>query len=130
MSRLTFTQCFGTGATQDSQFLIIQKSDLPGLIADSNNRAEQLLAAILFKIHEYFEGVLTDPQGQAVVDSTGVIITYDNSGFYELLKLFRWDRQFINRNQQPYVQDTIVCQFFLDASDKVNAITLNPQDFS
>ncbi len=129
MSRLTFTQCFGTGATQDSQFLIIQKSDLPGLIADSNNRAEQLLAALLFKIHLEFEGVLTDPQGQAVIDPKGISITYDNSGLYELLNFFRWDRQFINRNNQPYIQDTIVCKLSVTVSTPVNA-PLSPQDFS
>jgi hypothetical protein len=36
---LTLAQCFGKGASQNSETLTIRKSDLPGLTPDAENRA-------------------------------------------------------------------------------------------
>ncbi|MGV0103040.1 PASTA domain-containing protein [Nostoc sp. DSM 114160] len=47
MAELTLVEVFGTGATQDSSSITIQKAALPRLTASANNSAESLLTGIL-----------------------------------------------------------------------------------
>ena len=49
MAEPTLTDVFGAGATQTATTISILKADLPGLTAAANNRADQLLSAILLK---------------------------------------------------------------------------------
>jgi hypothetical protein len=112
MKNLTLAQVFGLNANQSSGQLVILKSDLPGLTPGSNNRAEQLLVALLLKVAEQFEGNLTDPSGQVVTDNQNNAITYDNSKLYERMKIFYWKRQFTTREQQSYSLDTFVIDTF------------------
>jgi hypothetical protein len=121
---LTLKQCFGSNVSQDIETLTIHKSDLPGLTEIANNRTEQLLAALLLKVLEEFEGSLNDSQGQKITDSQLRTITYDNSPLYKRLKLFSWRTNFVTRNSQNYYQKTIVCQFFLLPDTE-----LNPDNF-
>jgi hypothetical protein len=68
MAEPTLTQIFGTGATQDSTTLTIQKSALAstGLTASANNNAESLLVAIVIKAQEY----LTQSNFEANIDQS------------------------------------------------------------
>lgn len=104
---LTLQQLFGTGASQDAQSLIISKA-LPRLTASSNNRAEQLIVAILLQLLEQFEGKLTAPNGEAISDNQGREITYNNSKVYENIDCFQWKRYF---KQPNYIVDSIIIKY-------------------
>ncbi|MBD2416084.1 hypothetical protein FACHB389_35505 [Nostoc calcicola FACHB-389] len=93
MQTLTLQQLFGVNAVQTADELIIKKSDLSavGLTPTANNRAEQLLVAILLQALENFEGVLTDESGNKITDELNNAIAYDNRNMWELLEVFRWD---------------------------------------
>ncbi|MEH2258321.1 hypothetical protein [Nostoc sp.] len=47
MAELTLVEVFGTGATQDSSSITIQKAALPRLTASASNSAESLLTGIV-----------------------------------------------------------------------------------
>ena len=51
MAEPTLAEVFGAGASQTAQQIVIQKADLAsvGLSSSPNNRAEQLLVAIMMK---------------------------------------------------------------------------------
>lgn len=74
MAEPTLQQIFGAGATQTATDIIIKKADLTGkgLTASATNRAESLLAAIIFKAQDYLS---TTNQGTNV----DIQITIDNS---------------------------------------------------
>lgn len=66
MAEPTLVQVFGTGATQDSSTLTIQKSALTGLTASGSNSAEALLVAIILKAQSY----LTQANFDANIDQS------------------------------------------------------------
>lgn len=74
MAEPTLQQIFGNSATQNATDIIIKKSDLAakGLTASVSNRAEALLAAIIFKAQEY---LTTTNQGT----NADIQITIENS---------------------------------------------------
>lgn len=109
MLNLTLQQIFGNNATQTEAALTIHKADLPLLTVFTNNRGEQLLAALLLQVHQHFEGVLTDEQGRAITDEQGRAITYDNRGLYEKLDIWFWKCQFIDSFQI----DTFIVDVFI-----------------
>jgi hypothetical protein len=92
MQSLTLIELFGVNAVQTADELIIKKSDLSavGLTPTANNRAEQLLVAILLKALDNFQGELTDPQGNKVLDPQGETINYNNSSRYLTLLIEPW----------------------------------------
>jgi hypothetical protein len=92
MLALTLAQLFGDSATQSATELIIKKADLVavGLTATANNRAEQLIVALLLKALENFEGTLTDENGNKITDELNNPIPYDNRNLWELLEILRW----------------------------------------
>lgn len=94
MQNLTLQQLFGVNATQDSQSIIIHKADLPKLTPSIDNRAEQLLAGILLRAWNEFEGLLVDERGNTIVDETSEAIGYDQREAYEKLNIWLWKRQF------------------------------------
>ncbi len=93
MQALTLTQLFGVNAVQTASELIIKKSDLSavGLTPAANNRAEQLVVAILLKSLENFQGVITDENNIPITDENNFPIEYDNRYMWELLEIFRWN---------------------------------------
>lgn len=70
MAEPTLTEVFGAGATQTATTLTITKANLTSLIASANNRAEELLVAILLNAAIN----LTDAQRQADVTNRNVTI--------------------------------------------------------
>ncbi|MEH2302867.1 MAG: hypothetical protein V7K88_28795 [Nostoc sp.] len=86
-------QIFGEGATQDATTVTIQKSALIGLVPNVNNRAKEILAAIIKTVDQQFEGWLTDPAGNAVLSPGNLTIDYDNSGLYQLMGVEQWEVQ-------------------------------------
>lgn len=72
-------ELFGVGVSQDASFLYIRKADLIGLTPLVNNKAEQLLAAIIGTTQSTFEGLLIDELGDLIVSESGESINYDNS---------------------------------------------------
>lgn len=107
MLELSLQELFGDGATQTSQLLVIKKSDLPGLTTSANNRAEQLLVALLLKVQEQFEGILVDEIGDIIVDETGDAVSYDNSELYTLT-VFYWRKIFVQKNNRLYLSNQFV----------------------
>lgn len=114
--QLTLEQLFGVNAAQDSQ-LVINKADLPLLTPSANNTAESLLAALLLKAFENFQGQLTDPNGNKITDPQGVTVDYNNSILYELLLIEPWNG-FIQQKADGYViRDTLIIHRFTEYAD-------------
>ncbi len=112
MTNLTLQQLFGVNATQDSQTLLIKKSDLL-LTPQINNTAGSLLIAILLKALENFQGLIEDENGQPIADENNRPIEFDNTEAFEFLKVFRWDTTFADRSSIPFIRDTIVIERFI-----------------
>ncbi|WP_143861871.1 hypothetical protein [Nostoc linckia] len=92
--------------------MVIQKADLP-LTANSNNSAEQVLAAICLKALESMQGSITDEYGDIIPDENGsALIEYDESDLYEFLRIFRWASYYISRNSAYYERKQIIIQHF------------------
>ncbi len=108
--QLTLQQLFGDNAYQDSNLLVIDKRDLFYLTSSATNKAESLLVAILLNAYRNFEGSIEDEAGNAIADEAGRKITFNNSILYELLNIFYWKRQFIYRDNQPNILDTLVIE--------------------
>lgn len=116
MQTLTFLELFGVNAVQTADDLIIKKSDLSavGLTPTANNRAEQLLVAILLKALSAFQGYLIDESGNLLSDEIGNILGYDNRELYELLEIFRWDAYIKQRDSNVYLTETIVINSYAE----------------
>lgn len=109
MSEPNLQQVFGTNANQDANTITISKTDLAavGLTSSVNNRAEQLLVAILLKAATY----LNSTQQEADAD---IQVTIDSS-FPSI----------VFRNNQNYRQNTYTISL-----QKVDAgVTINPDDY-
>lgn len=116
MQNLTLQQLFGENATQNEEWLIINKADLKMLAASENNRAEQLFVALILQVWGEFEGLITDEIGKTLVDETGEALGYDQSGLYEKLNVWFWKRQFTKERRL----DTFVIDIFLSSSSMHN----------
>ncbi|MCC5597967.1 hypothetical protein [Nostoc favosum] len=119
MQALTLAQLFGVNAVQTATELVIKKSDLVaiGLTPQINNRAEQLVVAILLKALENFQGHLTDPNDNQVTDFQGRKINYDNSNLYKSLLLEPW-KEFIEQRLENYViRNTLIIHQFSEYAD-------------
>nr|WP_322709897.1 hypothetical protein [Nostoc sp. ChiSLP03a]MDZ8211042.1 hypothetical protein [Nostoc sp. ChiSLP03a] len=114
MLPLTLQQLFGVNAVQTTDELIIKKSDLSavGLTATANNRAEQLLVAILLQALSNFQGYLIDENGNSITDENNARIGYDNRQLYEFLEMFRWDAYAKERDGNVYLTETIVIESY------------------
>ncbi|OUL28282.1 hypothetical protein BV378_07620 [Nostoc sp. RF31YmG] len=93
---LTLAQVFGTGASQTATTVTIQKSGLVGLTPNANNRAEEILAAIIKTVDQQFEGYLSDPSGNAVLSPNKLSVDYDNSVLYDVAGVQQWQPQIFN----------------------------------
>jgi hypothetical protein len=60
MRHLEFTDIFGINATQSATDIAIKKTDFPQLTPLATNNGEQILAAVLFNLLQYFEGTIVD----------------------------------------------------------------------
>ena len=107
MLQLSLQQLFGPNAYQDSEKIIIQKSDLTGLTPSVSNSAESLLAAIILQSWKEFEGYFLN-EGQKILIN-GVPILYNFHNNFESLDAFLWRIQIINRSQ-PYIMHTFVIE--------------------
>lgn len=94
INNLVFHQLFGTNATQNESKITIYKADLANLTASIDNKAEQLLVALLLQAHQNFEGILTDNNGVRVISLDNISVTYSNR-IYEYLEVFYWKKQYI-----------------------------------
>lgn len=107
--QLTLQQLFGENATQSATELVIKKADLVaiGLTPLSNNRAEQLVTAILLQALIPFHGCLTEENGNIITDENANPIEYDNSQLYELLEVIHWGTYipdgYINRIRNQFI---------------------------
>lgn len=87
---LSLLQLFGEDATQTATHLIIKKSALRGLTPSPSNRAEQLLAAIIYTAEKNFKGKVTSERGVDVTSEQGKTLTFDNTPFYDSLLIEQW----------------------------------------
>jgi hypothetical protein len=109
MMHLSFTDIFGANATQDTNNITIQKSDFPELTATVDNNGEQVLAVILLKLRNYFEGQIVDENYMPIlgIDETNQkqellyeeFFAFENMVFYLYKKLEpeSYDREIFNR---------------------------------
>ncbi|MBG1240985.1 hypothetical protein [Nostoc sp. NZL] len=113
MQTLTLQQLFGVNAVQTADELIIKKSDLSavGLTPTANNRAEQLVVAILLKALENFQGVLTDENNIPITDENNYPIEHDNRNLWELLEIFRWG-PYIPEGMADRIRNQIIIHSF------------------
>ena len=93
--RLNLKQIFGENCISDENVIVIKKLDLR-ITPDVNNQAEQILAAIVDRFIKNFQGFVTTPSGEILVDEDNQPISYDNSALYEAGGLL-WRRQSINQ---------------------------------
>lgn len=117
MQALTLQELFGASASQTATELVIKKSDLVavGLTATTNNRAEQLVVAILLQALSTFQSYLTDENGNILADENNTPIGYDNRPLYEVLEMFRWDAYIKQQNSNVYLTETIVIESYVQA---------------
>lgn len=108
---LTLQELFGASATQSANVLTIQKADLPYLVASANNRAEQLLVALILNAQSAFEGVLVDETGDTITDEKGESISYDNSESYDFVVKY-WRQIFTQRNGYLYLNKQFVVFYY------------------
>ncbi|MBD2360045.1 hypothetical protein H6G36_02325 [Anabaena minutissima FACHB-250] len=113
----TLEQLFGVNAAQDSQALVIQKSDLPSLTPNINNSAESLLIAIILQALENFQGEITTPEGEKIVDPNNNPITYNNSVLYATLLVERFDGFIEQRSGSYVVRNTLIIHQFTEYAD-------------
>lgn len=109
MKHLSFTDIFGANAIQTTDIIAIQKSDFPALTASVTNNGEQILAAILLRLQNYFEGEIIDENSTVIcgIDETGQkqivlyeeFFAYENICFYLYQKLEPeyYDREIFNK---------------------------------
>jgi hypothetical protein len=116
METLNLQKIFGINATQTVDELIIKKSDLSmiGLTATTNNRAEQLLVAILLKALSNFQGFLIDEEGNLMSDENNKLLGYDNKGVYEYLEMFLWNEYPTKRTDSVFLTKTIVMHSYAE----------------
>ncbi|AVH71583.1 hypothetical protein [Nostoc sp. 'Lobaria pulmonaria (5183) cyanobiont'] len=107
MAEPTLVQVFGTGATQDSSSITIQKSALPRLTASSSNSAESLLVGIFLAAMNY----LTQTNFDANTDQSLIL----GDGF----------SSFTTRGQTQYRLD----QLTLSLAKIDTGSTINPGDY-
>ncbi|AFY54385.1 hypothetical protein Riv7116_1844 [Rivularia sp. PCC 7116] len=99
---LSLQQLFGENAVSDANYLIINKNDL-NLSSDANNNSEQLLAAIIKRGFDNFEGYITTETGAVITDEKNRPISYNNSNLYHS-NIELWRRQlFSDRYQHIFV---------------------------
>ncbi|ARV63370.1 hypothetical protein BZZ01_32750 (plasmid) [Nostocales cyanobacterium HT-58-2] len=91
-SLLAIQACFGINVSQNADFLIIQKADLPDLIPNFNNRGEQLFAAIFLQM----------------------LKNYELSSMTDRFHIFHWKSYFEN----GYVKHLLVVQELQTIGDK------------
>lgn len=107
MIELSLTNLFGLQSSQDLENLIIKKSSLPGLFPSANNRAEELLAALVLNAIANFQGKLTTEDNHILTTEDGEPITYDNSESY-LLNVNYWRKIITVSNGQQYIEHQLV----------------------
>ncbi len=115
MLALTLQELFGDSASQTATELVIKKSDLVavGLTATANNRAEQLIVAILLQALSNFQAYLTDENSNIITDENNAPIGYDNRQLYELLEMFRWDDFLKERDNSVIKTSTFVINSYV-----------------
>jgi hypothetical protein len=98
MEELSLQQLFGVSAYQDSQVLIVQKSDysFSGLPT-----AQAWFAAIIDKARQNFNGYITG-NGQYVTSENLNYLDYDNSTLYEGITIFYQRSDLIDKNGVSY----------------------------
>lgn len=111
---LTLQQLFGVNAIQDSQTLTINKSDLPLLTPLSNNTAESLLAVILLKSLENYEGFITTEIDDFITDEVDNPITFNNGDIFTTLYVFNWSPYITERLDNYVVRNSIIIQIFTE----------------
>ncbi|MCC5599967.1 hypothetical protein [Nostoc favosum] len=113
MLALTLQDLFGVNAIQTADELIIKKSDLSvlGMTATTNNRAQQLVVAILLKALENFQGILTDENNTPITDENNIAIDYDNRNLWESLEMFQW-RFYIPDSYTDRVRNEIIVHHY------------------
>jgi hypothetical protein len=124
--RLSTSALFGGDFYQDAEVIKISKSSLN--LAPGNHKAETILAAIILKALQPFEGVITG-NGQVVTSGRNIPITYHNAALYDRLILFVWQRiPVINRSGFPVVRRSYVMEIYVPTIDYENTQPITAGD--
>lgn len=107
MIELQLSEIFGANASQTATDLIIKKSSLLGLVPSSENRAEELLTALVLTAISNFQGQLTTEDNDILVTENNEPLGYDNSEDY-FLRVNYWRRNITTANNQQFIEHQIV----------------------
>ncbi|MBD2210190.1 hypothetical protein H6G27_09900 [Nostoc linckia FACHB-104] len=100
--QVTLQQLVGANSTQNIDTITIKKSDLPGILAASNNTAESLLVAILLKVLDTLLGKLTDENGNPITDENNQPITFNQGDILDSFYLEYWRTIFRKKGNVNY----------------------------
>lgn len=109
MIDLTIQEAFGANATQDANYLIIQKANLPGLSKMNVNRPESLLVSLFLLLIILMAGDLLDQDNHQIVDNTNLELSYNNTGVYRKLQIYLWKGYILGEKR---VNILVVSMFF------------------
>lgn len=112
MQALTLQQLFGVNVFEDSEKIVIKKTDLPGLTPSLTNTSESLLIGIVLKFLENFKSAITNEKGEAITDKNGNSLEFDNGDFVATLYVFRWDSIIAQRENGYVFRHTIVIHYY------------------
>lgn len=92
MTTTTLQNVFGANASQDLNYLHIDKTQLLTLVTSADNSAGSLLAAIIATAQQTYEGLIVDSSGYVLADSSGYALGYDSSDSFTDLSVnfFDW----------------------------------------
>jgi hypothetical protein len=109
---LSLKTLFGENATEDNQFLKINKADLSGLTASSSNRSTQLLAAILIKALETFSDEIRDENDDALQNENGDSLNFDNTTYFECIEVFFWANYFDTIRNTKVIRTQVIIHLY------------------
>lgn len=93
MKHLRFTDIFGANGTQSATEIAIKKTDFPQLTPLVTNNGEQILAAILLNLLQYFEGTIIDGDLESIcIKLNGVTeeLLYEEFSDFENLCVYKY----------------------------------------
>jgi hypothetical protein len=124
--RLSTSALFGDDFYQDAATIKISKSSLN--LQPGTHKAETILAAIVIRALQPFEGVITG-NGEVITSGHGIAITYHNAALYDRLILFVWQRiPVVNRSGFPVIRRSYVLEIYVPTIDYENTQPITAGD--
>lgn len=103
------TKIFGVNCFQDGQVLVIRKSDLPFLIASSNNSAQALFIALLLRSLYSLSGYIKVNDGILKANNKILVLSFPSNRF----NVFEWNElEVVRKNKTLYLRKQLIFEFY------------------